>query len=181
MFKICIAGSRNFTDYTVMKLKLDHLLQHRARKDQITVISGTCRGADQLGERYAQEKGYDLIRMPADWHKFGKSAGYKRNYQMAEMADAVAIFWDGQSKGSKHMFNICNELNVSCSLYEYKPQANYPLFPFSELELKGFVRTEKMQPLPIVPIVRETYFIDDSVGWTQDSIKWKLHTEDYHD
>lgn len=144
MFKICIAGSRNFTDYTVMKLKLDHLLQH---KDEITVISGTARGADQLGERYAQEKGYDLIRIPADWHKFGKSAGYKRNYQMAEMADAVAIFWDGQSKGSKHMFNICNEIPTTCRLYQYKPQANYPLFPFSELELKEFVNVKAVLPL----------------------------------
>ena len=179
MFKICIAGSRNFTDYTVMKLKLDHLLQHRARKDQITVISGTCRGADQLGERYAREKGYELIRVPADWDKYGRPAGYKRNYEMAQMADAVAIFWDGQSKGSKHMFNICNEIPTTCRLYVYKPQANYPLFPFSELELKEFVNVKAV--LPLHTTVRETHFIDDSVGWTQDAIKWRLHTEDYHD
>ena len=58
MFKIIVAGSRTFNDYTYLKKSLDKLL---VNKTSITIISGTARGADQLGERYAQENGYNLL------------------------------------------------------------------------------------------------------------------------
>ena len=39
--------------------------------------------------------------MPADWDKYGKSAGFIRNKEMVDIADAAIIFWDGDSKGTK--------------------------------------------------------------------------------
>jgi hypothetical protein len=46
-----------------------------------------------------------IKRYPADWDTFGKSAGYRRNEQMAEDADALVAFWDGESKGTAHMID----------------------------------------------------------------------------
>ena len=46
--------------------------------EDIVIISGTASGADRLGERYAKEKGFQLRRFPADWNRYGKSAGYRR-------------------------------------------------------------------------------------------------------
>lgn len=50
--------------------------------------------------------------MPADWNKYGKSAGYKRNEQMAIYADACLAFWDGKSKGTKHMIGLAKRHNL---------------------------------------------------------------------
>ena len=75
-------------------------------QDDIQIVSGTARGVDQAGERYAASRGLDCVRFPADWEKYGRRAGYLRNCQMAENADALVAFWDGQSRGTKHMIEI---------------------------------------------------------------------------
>jgi hypothetical protein len=46
------------------------------------------------------------------WDIFGKSAGYKRNEEMAKVADACVIFWDGKSKGTKHMIDIAKKYKL---------------------------------------------------------------------
>lgn len=56
-----------------------------------------------IGERYAAENGFLIERYPAEWDKYGKSAGPKRNRKMAEISDYVICFWDGKSKGTKSM------------------------------------------------------------------------------
>lgn len=116
MLKVIVAGTRTFTDYEFLKAKLDHLLQNQT---DIEIVSGTARGADQLGERYANEKRYQLKRFPANWEQYGKSAGYKRNAQMADYADAAVIFWDGQSKGSKHMIDLAKEKGLMVRVILY--------------------------------------------------------------
>lgn len=45
---------------------------------------------------------------PADWNGYGKSAGYRRNVQMAQVADALIAITNG-SPGTKHMIDIANE------------------------------------------------------------------------
>jgi hypothetical protein len=93
MIRVIIAGSRNFNDYKLLRSKLDFLLQNYNLND-IEIVSGTAKGADQLGEMYAKEKGISVKRFPADWDKFGKSAGVMRNKQMAEYATHSVCFWD---------------------------------------------------------------------------------------
>jgi hypothetical protein len=109
--RVVIAGSRSFSDYNLLKNKLDHLLQNKT-KEQIEIVSGTARGADLLGERYAREKGYKITRFPADWEK-GKKAGYIRNKEMAKYATHAVIFWDGKSKGTRHMINLAKEYKLN--------------------------------------------------------------------
>jgi len=109
--KVIIAGSRSFDNYKMLKALCDIIL---SRKDDIEVVSGGARGADLLGERYAKEKGYPIKRFNADWDNYGKAAGYKRNAEMAAYADGLIVFWDGVSKGSKHMIDLArkNKLKV---------------------------------------------------------------------
>lgn len=110
MFRVIIAGSRGFSDYELLKNRLDYLLQN---KRDVTIISGTARGAAQLGEKYAAERGYEVERHPADWDKHVKSAGYRRNAEMAEHSDALVVFWDGQSRGTQHMINLATEKGLA--------------------------------------------------------------------
>ena len=109
--KIVIAGSRNFTNYEVAKNYIDFCIQNIKKNNQLIFISGSCRGADSLGERYAHENGYETQLYPANWEKYGIAAGPKRNKQMAEICDYVICFWDGKIGGTKSMINYAKKLN----------------------------------------------------------------------
>jgi hypothetical protein len=111
--KVIIAGSRNFNDYNLLKSSCDNLL---TQFNNIEIVSGTARGADKLGERYAREKGYDIKEFPANWDKHGKSAGYIRNDEMAQYADWLIAFWDGTSKGTKHMIDLANKRGIKVTV-----------------------------------------------------------------
>ena len=66
-------------------------------------------GADALGERYARDRGYALKVFPAEWKKWGRAAGPIRNAQMADYADALIAFWDGESSGTRDMIRKAEE------------------------------------------------------------------------
>lgn len=113
---IIIAGGRDFNDYELLKLNCDSMLR---KLTDITIVSGAAKGADSLGERYANEKGYKLIRKPADWDTHGKSAGYRRNEEMAEISQGLIAFWDGKSKGTGHMINIAKDKGLQIKIVRY--------------------------------------------------------------
>jgi hypothetical protein len=113
-FKVIVAGSRGFSDYTLLRAKLDALLAGKlADGATVTIVSGGARGADTLGERYAEERGLTCLVMPADWDRHGRSAGYKRNEEMANVANALVAFWDGRSPGTKHMIDIARQRGLA--------------------------------------------------------------------
>ena len=121
--KVIIAGGRNFNDYELLKAELNILIVptimlHR----NIEVVSGTAKGADQLGERYAKEYNLLLKQFPADWDKYGKSAGYYRNKQMADYATHCVCFWDGISKGTKMMIDLAKAANLKVQVYNIEYQ-----------------------------------------------------------
>lgn len=119
-FNIVIAGGREFNDYKFLKERMNHLCRNLADKGIApVVISGKARGADSLGEQWAKEHGYEVIAKPADWDKHGKSAGYKRNEEMALIADAVVCFWDNKSKGTKHMIELAKKHRKIIYVYSY--------------------------------------------------------------
>ena len=119
IYKIIIAGGRDFMDYNLLKEKTNKILQEKRVSHKIVIISGCARGADTLGLRYASENTFDVEEYPADWDKYGKKAGYVRNVEMAENADALIAFWDGKSKGTKHMIDIATERNLPIRVIRY--------------------------------------------------------------
>ena len=121
MFRVIIAGGRDFSDYELLKYKLDKLLARYDPQD-LTIVCGEARGADSLGKRYAEERGISVNSFPAEWERYGKSAGYKRNVQMAENSDALVAFWDGKSRGTKHMIDIAIEHGLQVRIIRYKTE-----------------------------------------------------------
>jgi len=111
--KVIVAGSRDFNDYETLKTVCDFML---SRQDEVEIVSGTARGADLLGERYAKEKGYSIKQFTPDWSK-GKSAGYIRNEEMAKYGDALIAFWDGKSKGTEHMINLAKKHGLKVKIH----------------------------------------------------------------
>lgn len=109
--RIIVAGSRHFTDYSMVEnVLLDYL---KDNPGGIEIISGTAKGADLLGERFASTYGYPIARFPANWTRYGKSAGPIRNKEMAEYAakehGVLFAFWNGESRGTKSMIDIARQ------------------------------------------------------------------------
>lgn len=109
--KVIIAGSRDLS-------WADTCLAYKQCPFNVTeIVSGGARGPDQYGEIIAEANAIPCKIFPADWDKYGKSAGYKRNVQMAEYADALLAIWDGKSKGTQHMINIMKEMDKPLMVY----------------------------------------------------------------
>ncbi len=116
-FKVIVAGGREFRDYGLLCRELDRLL---ANKTDIEIVSGKePNGADRLGEDYAKQKGYPVTQFPANWLKYGKSAGPIRNEEMAIYADACVCFWDGKSRGTKSMINLAGKHGIALRIVRY--------------------------------------------------------------
>ena len=118
-FRVIIAGGRDFNDYPLLKTKCDNILADKTTTHRIIVVSGAAKGADSLGEQYAREHGYAIEQYLADWGMHGKAAGPIRNAQMANSADALIAFWDGQSKGTKSMINIAKRKGLGVRVISY--------------------------------------------------------------
>ena len=114
--KILICGSREFTDYGHFVRNMNEYLSS-ADLSKIEIVSGGARGADTFAEQYAADRGIKFTKFPADWKKYGRSAGYVRNVEMAKYCsgpkNCCVGFWDGKSLGTKHMFNTALKERMS--------------------------------------------------------------------
>ena len=107
--RVVIAGCRDYNNYDEAKPYIDYCLSNVRKENNIVIVSGCASGADAIGERYAEENGFEVEKYPADWKTYGRSAGPKRNKQMAEVSDYVICFWDEKSKGTKSMIDYARK------------------------------------------------------------------------
>lgn len=88
--KICIlvTGARacNATQLRWVNWALAKIASKYDPKEcSITLVHGDCdKGVDRHAGAVADHLGMRVHKMPADWKRYGKSAGYKRNAQMVE-------------------------------------------------------------------------------------------------
>lgn len=121
MKKVIIAGSRDFSDYELLKRICMRILAELAGADEVTIISGHARGADRLGERFAREHHLPCDSCPADWKRYGKAAGPIRNAEMAKMADVLIAFWDGESAGTRSMIDLARSYGLAVYVIKISP------------------------------------------------------------
>ena len=126
--KIIIAGSRNILDYEVV------IKAVKESNMEITeIVSGTAKGVDSLGEKYASDNNIPCSRFKAKWNDINVSgaviknnqygaynvkAGANRNEEMGEYADALIAIWDGKSSGTRHMINFMKFLNKKVFVFK---------------------------------------------------------------
>lgn len=111
--RVIIAGSRNITDYEMVKDAIE-----KSEFTITTVVSGCAKGVDKLGERWAEENGIPIDHFRADWDGYGLSAGAIRNCEMAENADALIAVWDNESKGTGHMIKQAQKKGLRVFVYK---------------------------------------------------------------
>jgi hypothetical protein len=123
-YRVIIAGSREMADYEAARKAIGEVLGEIGGSAPVRVVSGHCRGADLLGERYAREHGLELSVFPAEWNRYGRRAGFIRNTQMAEFASeegvegALIAFWDGESRGTMMMIGIAEKKGIDTYVFD---------------------------------------------------------------
>ena len=116
--KVAIVGSRTFNSYDDVNTVMSTFIS----SNDVTIteiVSGGAKGADALGERYAEIHNIPTKIYYADWKKFGRRAGPIRNVDIINRCDACVAFWDGESHGTKHDINLCREKHKLCIIFNY--------------------------------------------------------------
>lgn len=133
--RLIIAGCRNFYDkeiaYKYIKDTIDKLTSMYPEYT-VHIISGGARGADSLGESYAKDHNIKLSVYPADWEKYGKSAGYIRNHQMVDAATEdkndiphLLAFWDMKSPGTNHTIIVAKGKHIPTTICDIKNKISH--------------------------------------------------------
>ena len=130
--RVIIAGGRDFNNFKLLESNINKIFKQLSdeklisiyvNESNIEIICGKARGADTLGEQFAKEYKLSIKYFPADWNTYGKSAGYRRNAEMANYAKedngVLIAFWDGKSKGTKHMIDLAKSNNIRVFIINY--------------------------------------------------------------
>lgn len=122
-----IAGSREFIDqYRLNKVCNWIFAYKKIAYSDVKIISGTCRGADVMGENFAKTYNIPIKRFPADWKLYGKNAGNVRNRQMAEYASVtngvLIAFANSRCKGTMNMINLGIDYKLDVFVVWYEEQ-----------------------------------------------------------
>ena len=112
--RVIVAGSRTYNNYEYLS---EVLSKYTYTFNKLCIrpefVSGGCRGVDSMAERFCKSNNYPIKIFNADWDRYGKSAGYIRNKEMAQYASETGgfliAFWDGKSRGTKMMIKLAKE------------------------------------------------------------------------
>lgn len=117
--KWVITGSRGIKDIEYIGNILTYNLNIYGKPTEF--IHGGCWGVDNIGKMWALANHIPVKEFPAEWGKYGKSAGPRRNKAMADYCSANDIciaIWDGNSKGTKNMIDNCKKKGMSVLVYK---------------------------------------------------------------
>ena len=106
--KVAIIGSRGWT-----VSNMDDFIPMGTSE----IISGGAVGVDKAAETAALRNGLKLTVYLPDYRRYGRGAPLKRNIEIIEHADIVLVFWDGTSKGTKHVIENCRKRNNPYKIY----------------------------------------------------------------
>lgn len=95
MTAVGIVGSRGFANAPLVRAFV------RRTRRTTCIVSGACPNSpDHWAVREAIARGQPYQELPADWDRYGKSAGFRRNVDIVAQSDHVVAFWDGVSEGT---------------------------------------------------------------------------------
>lgn len=104
-----ICGGRDFWDRERAFAWFDEI---HGREGIRTVISGCARGGDRLGEEWADQKGLEVQRYPAQWERYGKAAGLRRNQQMLDYGKPDLVIALPGGRGTRDMIDRATAAGV---------------------------------------------------------------------
>lgn len=121
--RIIVAGGRDFNDYKLVEdILIDMWLdiaELGTPSYEVEFVLGGAKGADSLGEKFADEYGFDKKMFIPDWKGQGKKAGILRNHEMGDYATHLVAFWDGKSRGTKDMIDYATRKGLVVKVIRY--------------------------------------------------------------
>ena len=113
-YRVLVTGSRTWEDAGVIA----GVLAGHYREGAI-LVSGACpRGADAIAEEYWELLGGKVERHPADWDRFGKRAGFRRNAEMVNTGASVCVaFIRDNSRGASHCAGLARAAGIPTEIY----------------------------------------------------------------
>jgi hypothetical protein len=108
--RILITGSRDWANWNL----LNNTLNEYANEHDIVIVHGDCpTGADAMAQRWASNQKVQVERYPANWKRYGRSAGPIRNQEMVDLgADICIAFPLPQSRGTIHCMNAARKAGI---------------------------------------------------------------------
>jgi hypothetical protein len=101
MSHLALVGSRTFTDYEVFCRVIDGALKEWGNPTVLEVVSGDAAGADALARRWASDRSIEIKVFAAEWSKYGRSAGIRRNTDIVDRATHVIAFPSCSGRGTQ--------------------------------------------------------------------------------
>ena len=106
--KVAVIGSRG--------LMLDDLGQYLPPECS-EIVSGGARGVDTGARFYARAHGISLKEFLPDYRTYGGQAPLVRNHLIVDYADLVLAFWDGSSRGTKHVIDYAKSMGKPLKIF----------------------------------------------------------------
>ena len=114
--KLAVIGSRGYTDLESLVEILDVFWEN---DPSLEIISGGATGADAFVQAWAECNKVPCTVIRANWAEYGKAAGYIRNGEIWDLAEAGVAFWDGESKGTAHSFKLAKKRGKTLVVINY--------------------------------------------------------------
>ena len=110
---VLVCGGRKFGGWTAVQRVLDRISPD-------IIIHGAARGADSMAGRYARENNIPCRDFPAEWQRYGRSAGHRRNQQMLDEGkpDLVVAFPGGT--GTQNMVKISRQQGFEVNIIDHR-------------------------------------------------------------
>lgn len=113
---IAVTGGREWRDPSYVSRVL---YGFHGRHTITELHEGGANGWDRLCREWAQSRGIDVITYWANWTKYGKAAGHKRNGFLLDRAKPQALLAGPGGPGTANMIMQARERNIT--VYEFKP------------------------------------------------------------
>jgi hypothetical protein len=113
--RVLVTGSRTWTDEPPIR----KALAGEWGDGTAVLVSGGCpRGADRIAEQLWGGWGGQIERHPADWHRHGRAAGFRRNAAMVALgADVCLAFIRDSSRGATHTAQLAEAAGIPTRRY----------------------------------------------------------------
>lgn len=107
--KVAVVGSRG--------LSIDDLGSYLP--EEVTeIVSGGAKGVDSSARQYALAHEIKLTEFLPEYARYGRAAPIKRNAAIVEYSDMVVAVWDGRSRGTKSVIELCRRRGVPIRVIE---------------------------------------------------------------